>query len=85
MTSYAYRCQQLNFADMQKFLLQGVAWKNIDEHPLDKLLIADLKKEMGLRGLETKGKKKPTLEAEFNEIFQLFFKRFQNARWNRLI
>jgi hypothetical protein len=58
--AYAYRCQQL---------LQGLAWKYIDVRPLDKLLLADLRKELDLRGLDTKGKKKPTLEAEFSEIW----------------
>ena len=65
--AYAYRCQQLSLADRQHFLLQGVAWKNINVRPLDKLLLADLRKELNLRGIDTKGKRKPTLEAEFNE------------------
>lgn len=67
--AYAYRCQQLSLADRQQFLLEGLAWKNIDVRPLDKLLLADLRKELSMRGIDTKGKKKPALEAEFNEIW----------------
>ncbi len=61
-------------------LLQGVAWKNISSRPLDKLLLADLKKELSMRGVSVKGKKKPALKKEFDDIklvFQHCFKIIQ--------
>lgn len=66
--AYAYRCQKLSLEERQKFLLQGTAWKNIASRPLDKLLVADLRNELSIRGLSTEGKKKPVLEKEFEDI-----------------
>ena len=66
--AYAYRCQQLNLKQRREFLLEGVAWKKIKERPLDNLLLADLKKELSLRGMITAGQKKPSLEKAFEEI-----------------
>ena len=66
--AHAFRCQQLSLSHRQEFLLQGVAWKNIATRPLDKLLLADLKKELRMKGVSVAGKKKTLLEKEFEDI-----------------
>lgn len=66
--AYAFRCQQLDLQERQDFLLRGVAWKNIAVRPLDKLLLKDLQTELRMRDFNVKGKKKPTLEEEFDSI-----------------
>ena len=66
--AYAFRCPQLDLQQRQEFLLQGVAWKHISARPLDKLLISDLRKELSMRGVPVKGKKKPILEQDFDDL-----------------
>ena len=66
--AYTYRCQKLSLEERQKFLLQGTAWKSIGSHPLDKLLVADLRSELSMRGLSIEGKKKACSEKEFEDI-----------------
>lgn len=67
--AYALRCPKLSMQQRQDFLLQGVAWKSIDRRPLDKLLLADLKKELSMRGLSvSNSKKKAALEKDFEDI-----------------
>ena len=63
----AFRCKQLSLHLRQEILLQGVAWKNISSRSLDNLL-ADLKKELCMRGISVEGKKKPALAKEFDDI-----------------
>ena len=65
--AYALRCPKLSMQGRQDFLLQGVAWKNINKRSLDKLLLSDLKKELSMRGKPVT-KKKPALETDFDEI-----------------
>ena len=67
--AYSYRCNKLTLAERQAFLLQGRAWRNLQLRPLDKLLLTDLQEELKLRNRCTKGKKKPTLEKEFDELW----------------
>ena len=43
-------------------------WKNLSTQPLDKLLLKDLQDELRVRDRYTKGKKKPALEKEFEEL-----------------
>ena len=66
--AYAFRCPLLSLKYRQEFLLQGIAWKNINVRPLDKLLLTDLKKELSLRDLPVAGKKKPALEKDYDDI-----------------
>lgn len=66
--AYAYRCELKSPQQRQDFLLQGIAWKDITKRPLDKLLLADLQKELSLRDVVIKGKKKPILEQMFDDI-----------------
>jgi len=49
--AYIFRCLKLDMQQHQDFLLQGIAWKNIDTHQLNKLLLSDLKKELSMRGV----------------------------------
>ena len=66
--AYSYRCTKLTLSERQAFLLNGKAWKNIATRPLDKLLLTNLQEELRLRNRSTKGKKKPALEKEFEEL-----------------
>ena len=66
--AYASRCELKSLQQRQDFLLQGVAWKDLTTRPLDKLLLADLQKELNLRGIAMKGKKKAILEQAFDDI-----------------
>lgn len=66
--AYSYRSEKLTLQSHQQFLLKGIAWKNIPVRPLDKLLLTDLQKELQARRLLTKGKKKPVLEKDFEDM-----------------
>ena len=66
--AYTYRCAKLTLADRQEFLLKGRAWKNLQTRPLDKLLLSDLQSELRLRDRNIRGKKKPALLKEFDEL-----------------
>ena len=66
--AYAFRCQKLNLQQRQEFLLQGIAWKTISTRPLDKLLLSNLQRELSMRGMPIKGRKKPILEQDFDDL-----------------
>ena len=65
--AYSYRCTKLTLSERQEFLLKGKAGRNLQTRPLDKLLLTNLQ-ELRLRNRSTSGKKKPTLEKEFDEL-----------------
>ena len=65
--AYTYRCPAQPIAERPQFLLKGHSWKNIKNRPLDKLLLADLQKELRVRGYEVQGKK-PAIEKKFEEL-----------------
>ena len=59
--AYTYGCLAQPIVKRQQFLLKGHSWKNTKNRPLDKLLLADLQKELRMRGYKVQVKK-PAIE-----------------------
>ena len=65
---HCYRSAKLSFKVRQEFVLKGDCWKKNSSAPFEGLSIAQLRIELAKRGMDIKGKKRPELDKDFEEI-----------------
>ena len=67
---HAFKCRTRTLKERQEFILSGNAWRNGGINIFEKLKVGQLRKELGIRGIPTKGMKKPEMEESFKSIRQ---------------
>ncbi|KAL5510055.1 hypothetical protein EMCRGX_G005525 [Ephydatia muelleri] len=67
---HAFKCRTRTLKERQEFILNGNAWRNGGINIFEKLKVGQLRKELGTRGIPTKGMKKPEMEESFKSIRQ---------------
>eukprot|EP00731_Ephydatia_muelleri_P009839 Em0005g425a len=65
---HCYRSPKLSFKDRQEFVLKGASWENNNATPFDGLSIEQLRVELARRCIDIKGKKRPQLDKDFEEL-----------------
>ena len=64
---YTFRAKHLSLGERQSFILNGEAWKQ-NINPLSNLKVAELRKELKVRGFDVEQKKKPELQEQLENI-----------------
>ena len=65
---HCYRSPKLSFKDRQEFVLKGASWEKNNATPFDGLSIEQLRVELARRCIDIKGKKRPQLDKDFEEL-----------------